>query len=110
MVPVRWTLDDRREATPPLFPAPPRTTRRKRQPRRTAATPARNAATAADELPLKVEGHTVAELTGAGADDPDATEAMPWMPVFDAGDDLDGLLRADSPLLSRAFHGPARRR
>jgi hypothetical protein len=35
---------------------------------------------------------------------------MPWMPVFDIRDDLNGLLRADSPLLARAFQGSARRR
>ena len=55
-------------------------------------------------------GHTVAELSGAEPDDPDATVAMPWMPVFDVRDDLDGLLRAESPLLARAFQGSARPR
>ncbi len=55
-------------------------------------------------------GPTVAELSGAEPDDPDATVAMPWMPVFDVRDDLDGLLRAKSPLLARAFQGSARPR
>jgi hypothetical protein len=111
VVPVGWTLDDRREPTPPLFRAPP-TTRRKRQPRRSPSTSTRGAAAKAsvDELPLQSEGRTVAELTGADADDPEATAAEPWMPVFDANDDLDGLLRAETPLLARAFQGPARRR
>jgi hypothetical protein len=109
VVPVGWTLDDRREPTPPLFRAP-RTTRRKRQPRRTPAAATRKAATRAEELPLNAEGRTVAELSGTEPDDPDAPVAMPWMPVYDADDDLDGLLRANSPLLARAFQGPARKR
>ena len=29
--------------------------------------------------------------------------AAHWKPVFDQTDDLDGLLRTESPLLSRAF-------
>jgi hypothetical protein len=107
VVPIGWTLDDRREPTPPLF-RPPRAPRRKRQPRRSPATS--SSAATAEELPLHAEGRTVAELTGSEADDPDATEALPWMPVFDATDDLGGLLRAKSPLLARAFQGPARRR
>jgi hypothetical protein len=31
--------------------------------------------------------------------------ALNWKPAFDEGDDLDGLLAARSPLLSRAFRG-----
>lgn len=57
----------------------------------------------------------------AGADSPstgdapgpaDAGEAdpeSPWVPEFDSGDDLDGLLSARSPLLARAFRGDGRR-
>lgn len=40
----------------------------------------------------------------------DAGAPAPWMPEFDAGDDLDGLLSASSPLLARAFRGDDRRR
>jgi hypothetical protein len=110
VVPLGWTLDDTREPKPPLFQAP-RTTRRKRQPRRQPAAAPRSPVARADELPLQTEpGHTVAELSGAEPDDPDATVALPWMPVFDVRDDLDGLLRADSPLLARAFQGSARPR
>jgi hypothetical protein len=36
-------------------------------------------------------------------DDLEETRALPWVPAFDAADDLAGLLRARSPLLSRAF-------
>jgi hypothetical protein len=55
---------------------------------------------------------TVAEVTGAplADDDPDATVAIPWLPTFDDGDDLDGMLAAQSPLLARAFRGTDRPR
>jgi hypothetical protein len=109
VVPIGWTLDDRRDPKPPLFRAP-RTTRRKRQPRRPQPTPAAQGAGLADQLPLQAEGPTVADVTGAVPDDPDATVALPWMPVFDSRDDLGGLLHAESPLLARAFLGTARRR
>jgi hypothetical protein len=111
VVPLGWTLDDRRDPKPPLFRAP-RSTRRKRQGRRPQAAPAgRQRVDEGDQLPLATEqGRTVAAISGAEPDDPDATVAMPWMPVFDVRDDLNGLLRADSPLLARAFLGSARRR
>lgn len=110
VVPVGWTLDDTRDPKPPLFKAP-RAPRRKRQPRRQPTPTTRGAPERASELPLQEEpGHTVAELSGAEPDDPDATVALPWMPVFDIRDDLDGLLRADSPLLARAFQGSTRPR
>jgi hypothetical protein len=111
VVPLGWTLDDRREPKPPLFRAP-RATRRKRQTRRPAAAPAgRERVEGAGQLPLATDqGQTVAEISGAEPEDPDATVAMPWMPVFDVRDDLDGLLRAESPLLARAFQGSARPR
>jgi len=33
----------------------------------------------------------------------DGTGGVPWTPVFVVGDDLDGVLNATTPLLSRAF-------
>ena len=85
----------------------PRATRRKRQappPQPSPAEPSRSGA--GDELPCRREpGTTVAEVTGAEPDDPDATVAMPWMPEFDVSDDLGGLLaptRRCSPAPSRA--------
>lgn len=39
----------------------------------------------------------------------DEPVAAPWMPVFDQSDDLDGLLDASTPLLSRAFGRGGRR-
>lgn len=40
--------------------------------------------------------------------DDEAATALAWKPAFDDGDDLDGLLAARSPLLSRAFRGADR--
>ncbi len=127
VVPRGWTLDDRREAEPRLFrpkadeaaaPAPPR-----RRPRRKkVAEPAPEATpqptltepSPAVAAPLDVpdEARTVAEVTGepSATDDPDATQAIPWLPTtFDEQDDLD-VLSARSPLLARAFKGTDRKR
>lgn len=50
---------------------------------------------------------TSAKTDGTAAADPsmpaDPIEVLPWRPVFDQSDDLDGLLTASSPLLRRAF-------
>jgi hypothetical protein len=128
VVPRGWTLDDRREAAPRLFrpaadevPAPPRRTRR---PRAKAAPPSADTLDVAPpEPPPQVaveepaldeldESRTVAEVTGepSAVEDPDATQAIPWLPTFDAQDDLDGVLAAESPLLARAFRGTDRKR
>jgi hypothetical protein len=46
----------------------------------------------------------LSEETLAQYDEPaPTTEPEPWTPNFDEADDLDGLLSARSPLLSRAF-------
>lgn len=69
---------------------------------------------AADALPVPPPPETpvpdgvtvadiVADIVGADSLDPDETKALPWRPVFDDTDDLGGLLKATSPLLSRAF-------
>ena len=122
VVPLGWTLDDRREPTPRLFrptpvvaeesgeaPAPAR-----RRPRK--ATPPAGEAPPAQQLGLDDPGRdpapTVAEVTGTPSadDDPDATVAIPWLPTLDDGDDLGGVLAARSPLLARAFRGTDRPR
>ena len=117
VVPIAWVLDDRRDSKPALFRTP-RATRRKRPGRRTPAAAApRPVAEQPGELPLQ-EGDaadvtrpmmTVADISGAQPDDPDATVALPWMPVLDVDDGASELLRADSPLLARAFQGTRRR-
>ena len=50
----------------------------------------------------------VADFVSSVAPDSDETRAIPWRPIFDDDDDLDGVLKADSPLLSRAFRGLGR--
>lgn len=41
----------------------------------------------------------------ANVEPPEPAVALNWKPAFDDGDDLDGLLAARGPLLSRAFRG-----
>ena len=115
VVPRGWTLDDRREPTPRLFPRrlatddePARARRRDRS--ASPAGPEQLALETADGLPARLR--TVAEVTGAplADDDPDATVPIPWLPTYDADDDLDGVLAAHSPLLARAFLGTDRPR
>ena len=132
VVPRGWTLDDRRESTPRLFrvatsAAPENSTtnhpsrgRKKPPPTSTAERahdveppmqlafdqPAAESTSPIPEMPV-VHGVTVAEIARVVADaaDPDETRALPWRPIFDDTDDLGGLLKATSPLLSRAFRG-----
>lgn len=101
VVPRGWTLDDLRDPDLHLFrpplPAPSarqRVTRQRRQP------------AVAEQLQLGVQPDPL--LEGDGPAQSDAIEdhdagAAPWAPSFDEADDLDGLLSAHSPLLSRAF-------
>jgi hypothetical protein len=130
VVPRGWTLDDRRDPTPRLFrpvagEAPARPPARRRRSRAVRAGGEITATVATLPLaavePTAVEppavepplvARTVAAVTGepSTTEDPDATVAMPWMPDFDVTDDLGGLLRADSPLLDRAFRGTDRPR
>jgi hypothetical protein len=101
VVPRGWTLDDLRDPDLHLFrpplPAPTprqRVTRHRREP------------AVAEQLQLGVQPDSLPEdeasAVGDAIDDDDAG-AAPWAPSFDEADDLDGLLSARSPLLSRAF-------
>jgi len=90
VLPRGWWLQDRRSDAA-LFtapePAPPAAVYRPKRRRRPPADPA--------PLPLdEQEGDT----TSASAE-----PAPSWVPDFDAGDDLQGLLAAKTPLLARAF-------
>lgn len=127
VVPRGWSLDDRREAAPPLFRtgreaeagAAPAKARRRRARRQ-----AEGDDTGQLELIADADGGAGATRTGGGAAPPrpapativeaaavgqladqDPTPFSPWRPRFDEDDDLDGLLQARSPLLSRAFRG-----
>jgi hypothetical protein len=102
VVPRGWTLDDLRDPHLHLF-RPPRSStpvrpKARRQPVQRAvveqlrfeAAPDPHAPAAPAALPND-ENHHV------------DVEPGPWTPAFDDADDLDGLLSAHSPLLSRAF-------
>jgi hypothetical protein len=98
VVPKGWWLQDRRsDAT--LFtaaPEPAASTYRPKRPRRRPAVP--------PPLPLQADGAPAAQAIAPSGDG--APSAPAWTPAFDAADDLDGLLAAKTPLLSRAFRQP----
>lgn len=130
IVPRGWTLDDLRDPDLHLFRPPPRpegpATRRNRTRRRggddTGQLALRGLVETAggdvdevtdddidegdDEVIDPASEQTETETPTA--DDPGSESrsgALNWKPAFDDGDDLDGLLAARSPLLSRAFRG-----
>jgi hypothetical protein len=117
VVPMGWWLDDRRSAEqlftsqPPVpassTPADVRARRAFRALRRPADLVALELAEGETEAPAPApDGDDVARPVGV----PDASDGsgegaavVAWMPTFVAGDDLDGVLNATSPLLARAF-------
>lgn len=113
VVPRGWTLDDRREPRPRLFrvadAAVTARSTRSRSVRTRHAEPDEQPQSLFDELGVMERAEKLIEAVSntAPADHVDAEPVteMPWKPVFDPGDDLDGLLTTKSPLLSRAFHG-----
>lgn len=107
VVPRGWTLDDLRDPDLRLFRPPlPAPTARSRAPRQARVD------TGVEQLELGGALGADAEpspepSSGSPAahdivDDLDP-DVGPWTPSFDEADDLDGLLSARSPLLSRAF-------
>ena len=92
VVPKGWWLDDRRVSMPQLFTPPPNPPAPPPRSRRHAPPPIEP--TPLEPLPLET------------ADT--AAETAEWRPIFDQGDDLDGLLDAGTPLLGRAFSGRPR--
>jgi hypothetical protein len=116
VVPRGWTLDDRREPQPRLFrPSADVTGAIPRSGRRRAGT-ASAKRQRVEQLELPADECQADVPTGSFDDvvtdpEPEADRAAaPWMPDFDADDDLDGLLHVDSPLLARAFRGTDRTR
>jgi hypothetical protein len=100
VVPLGWMLDDRREPVPRLFKTKETTAATPRPKRQRSHTPRDE--TGQLTLPgpeVELVAEPVAEPVAAESTEPSA----PWKPVFDQRDDLDGLLTARSPLLSRAF-------
>lgn len=136
VVPRGWTLDDLRDPELHLF-RPPRPERRIRSaaPRRqrivsddtrqlelggilppepgaedaAVATPPAAPAAAGEPVAGRMDeahDHAAGATGPVERETPDPDER--WTPTFDDGDDLDGLLSARSPLLSRAFRGTDR--
>ncbi|MDO8362533.1 MAG: hypothetical protein Q7V88_06515 [Actinomycetota bacterium] len=101
VVPLGWLLDDRREAVPRLFKTHETAPTPRRRPRRHRAGPGTDD-TGQLELPSAGDEPNTAAPTPAPAPARE-DDGLPWKPVFDQSDDLDGLLTARSPLLSRAF-------
>jgi hypothetical protein len=107
VVPRGWTLDDLRDPDLRLFRPPlPAPTARSRAPRQARVD------TGVQQLELGGSlGAEPGPGPGTGSETPVADDLVgdpdpdvgPWTPSFDEADDLDGLLSARSPLLSRAF-------
>ena len=105
VVPRGWTLDDRRDPDLHLFRPPtplPPPSRAQRQ------RPVRAGQPAGEQLQLgavETSALPIEPVLSSGEIDPSdqAVPPGPWTPEFDEADDLDGLLSARSPLLSRAF-------
>jgi hypothetical protein len=114
VVPLGWVLDDRRDPVPRLFRAPGDATGAQRRPRRrtSAKGPVGDATVhqlrldppAVPAAPAVAHTHDASdpETQDAVVVEPDATS---WIPRFDTADDVDGVLDARGPLLSRAFTG-----
>lgn len=116
VVPMGWTLDDRRDPELRLFksarsePSAPKP-RKPRAPRAAPSvvqlqldeTPA-PPRTRRKRAPAAAAANGASKPEGNGAvSAAEADEASPWKPIFDQSDDLDGLLEASGPLLQRAF-------
>jgi hypothetical protein len=101
VVPIGWTLDDRREQQPRLF---------KPRPAAAAATvtPSRRKKKPNEGEQLQIDGTGEIPRPPAAAAPNEPVQA--WQPEFDHDDDLGGLLEVSSPLLARAFRGKDRRR
>jgi hypothetical protein len=95
VLPRGWWLDDRRVASPQLFNPPPNPPAPPPFAHSTRPEPA-PVSKPVEEEPLPFAAEAV------------ASETVEWRPVFDKGDDLDGLLDAGTPLLGRAFSGRPR--
>lgn len=114
VVPNGWTLDDRRESAPRLFPSresvevKPRRRRIRRRRLTDDDTGQMRLAvdyTASDHdlVADPVVNELVADVIDLAKPRSPRPAMAPWQPVFDQTDDLDGLLSARGPLLSRAF-------
>lgn len=106
--PLGWWLDDLRESQPRLFRQQPPPEHPVAKPRPRHQRPAsRQHVDSTEELPFEIMATDA--LPTAGLDQPAGDRAggpavaLPWIPVFDRRDDLNGLLSARTPLLAKAF-------
>jgi hypothetical protein len=96
---LQLSLDAAEESDARAAFAAPATT----EPAVTGPAASESAVTAPDEQVDVAVDVDVDIVVDVDVDDLDPTAALPWRPVFDQSDDLDGLLTASSPLLRRAF-------
>lgn len=131
VVPRGWTLDDLRDPELHLFRPPSRSDQVARRTRRRAGSHAvddseqlalgglvplehdgAESMTTSPEVVVAVAAPDIAPEAArddhAAAVEIDVAADDRWTPSFDDADDLDGLLSAQSPLLSRAFRGAGR--
>jgi hypothetical protein len=113
LVPLGWTLEDRRDVVPRLFVLPPRPSHATagRSGARSSALVAAAGGTHDEEgEQLTIDdASTVADITDREHRDPDTPRAMPWSPGDPAGDPGD-TLEPRGELLARAFRGTERKR
>jgi len=113
VVPRGWTLDDLRDPDLHLFRPPAAVPTTRARPARLPRPRAVGEQLELDDVsesppsppspPPSPSSLPPPSSAGAGTAIGDADEPGPWTPEFDEADDLDGLLSARSPLLSRAF-------
>lgn len=108
-VPLGWTLDDLRDPELHLFRPPVRpdgpATRSDRPRRRVRSSDETGQLVLGGDLEARSSDENANEQQSEEVPEPASSGALDWKPAFDDGDDLDGLLAARSPLLSRAFRG-----
>ena len=104
VVPIGWTLDDRREEHPRLFK--PRQAAAKTAPAGSAKASRRKKSSSTPPAAEQLEIDGTGEIPRPA---PSVETPQVWQPDFDTDDDLDGLLEVSSPLLARAFRGKHRR-
>jgi hypothetical protein len=100
VVPRGWTLDDLRDPELHLF-RPPQVD--------TSSRPGPHRSSRRDPVGVQLRLGVDAEPEPESEPEP-AAMIEQWTPSFDEGDDLDGLLSARGPLLSRAFRTAGRNR
>src|SRR6476646_9143937 len=108
VVPLGWMLDDRRDPVPRLFKAPATSaapTRHRRPPSHHRSDSEQLQLDSGDDVVDVVADADTDTDTDTDMESASEGEVLPWKPMFDQTDDLDGLLEAHSPLLARAFGG-----